>query len=367
MNQDTLNMDQFNPKKAELITLADEAKKALSVEIVDKKTYEQVHQAQMILRDARVNIEKTGKTMREDAVAYQKKVIEVEKDLIAVISPVEEELKAKKKVYDDEQERIKEEEARKAEEALNNRVQELAKYGYTHSDMFDLKTKTDEEFQTLLSEKKTAWEESERIRIEEEEKKNRKNTRIQNLFSIGMFFNGVVYTSSEVPSIALDEKFIENGSEEEFNLSFDNFKSMIETARENIKKAREAQEAKDAELKAREDEINRKEAEQKRKADEEKRQEELKKAQEEAAEKARKETEDRLKKEKEDADRKKKEEEEAEMARKEEEERKLERGRKYQEFLTQIGYKKEEEHLWSIGDTEEGRVFYKRVGVFPKK
>lgn len=305
--------------------------------------------------------------MREDAIAFQKKVIEVEKDLISTIEPTEEALKAKKKAYDDEKERIKAEEAKKAEEALNNRVQELAKYGYTHSDMFDLKTKTDEEFQTLLSEKKTAWEESERIRIEEEEKKNRKNTRIQNLFSIGMFFNGVVYTSSEVPSIALDEKFIENGSEEEFNLSFDNFKSMIETARENIKKAREAQEAKDAELKAREDEIKRKEDEQKKKEEDEKRQAELKKAQEEAAEKARKETEDRIKKEKEDADRKKKEEEEAEKARKEEEERKLERGRKYQEFLTQIGYKKEEEHLWSVEDTEEGRVFYKRVGVFPKK
>lgn len=57
--QSQFSVDSFNPKKAELIALADESKKVLSVEIVDSKTYEQVHQAQMKLKEARVNIEKT--------------------------------------------------------------------------------------------------------------------------------------------------------------------------------------------------------------------------------------------------------------------------------------------------------------------
>lgn len=122
--------------------------------------------------------------MREDAIAYQKQVIEVEKDLVSVISPTEEALKAKKKSWNDEQERKKEEEARKAEEALNNRVQELAKYGYTPEDMFDLKIKTDEEFTVLLNEKKSLWEEAEEIRIRKENFEKMRTSRISRLFEI---------------------------------------------------------------------------------------------------------------------------------------------------------------------------------------
>lgn len=54
----TLNIDQFNPKKAELQALADIMSTVLAIEIVDSKTYKQVHEAQMILRENRVSIEK---------------------------------------------------------------------------------------------------------------------------------------------------------------------------------------------------------------------------------------------------------------------------------------------------------------------
>lgn len=180
---ENLNMDSFNPKKAELITLADEAKKALSVEIIDTKSYEVVHKAQMKLKDARVNIEKTGKAMREDAVAFQKKVIEVEKDLISVIITVEEELKAKKTIYDKAQEEKKEAERKAQEELANTRNQELAKYGYVH-DLFDLKIMEEDKFQELITEKKTSWETAENERIEKEKIENRKNNRISTLLSI---------------------------------------------------------------------------------------------------------------------------------------------------------------------------------------
>lgn len=364
---ETLNMDQFNPKKNELIVLADEAKQALSIEIVDKKTYEQVHQAEMMLKEARISVEKTWKAMREDAIAFQKKVIEVEKDLVSVISPTEEALKAKKKAWNDEQERKKEEEARKAEEALNNRVQELAKYGYTPEDMFDLKIKTDEEFTVLLNEKKSLWEQAEEIRIRKENFEKMRTSRISRLFEIWMFFNGIWYTSSEVPSIMMTVSEMEQQTDEDFDANLSSFRARIEEARENMRKAREEQEKKDAELKAREDAIKQKEEEQKRKDEEEKRQAEIKKAQEEAAEKSRKETEERIQRE---ADKKKKDEEykkETERLLKEQEEKELEKKRKYVAFLQEIGYKKEEDHLWKVEDTEEGREFYKKVGTFLRK
>lgn len=52
----TLNMDSFNPKKAELIELAKSHEAATKIEIVDKETYDQVHKAQIVLRDTRNEI-----------------------------------------------------------------------------------------------------------------------------------------------------------------------------------------------------------------------------------------------------------------------------------------------------------------------
>ena len=52
----TLSMDSFNPKKAELIELAKKYESATQIEIVDKTTYDQVHLAQIVLRDTRNEI-----------------------------------------------------------------------------------------------------------------------------------------------------------------------------------------------------------------------------------------------------------------------------------------------------------------------
>lgn len=86
---ENLSMDSFNPKKTELIELAEKVTAFLHIEIVDKKTYEQVHNAQMELRNNRVEIEKQGKALRENAIKFQKDVLAVEKELIAIISTVE--------------------------------------------------------------------------------------------------------------------------------------------------------------------------------------------------------------------------------------------------------------------------------------
>ena len=50
----TLDIEQFNPKKAEILALVQEHTPALSIEIVDSKTYKSVHESQMTLRETRV-------------------------------------------------------------------------------------------------------------------------------------------------------------------------------------------------------------------------------------------------------------------------------------------------------------------------
>lgn len=72
---------------AKLRELAAQSASILAVTNQDGR--EQAHRAAMVLRTTRTNITSTGKTAREDAVAFGKAVIALEKDLIAIIEPEE--------------------------------------------------------------------------------------------------------------------------------------------------------------------------------------------------------------------------------------------------------------------------------------
>lgn len=62
---------------------------------------EEAHRAGMVLRTTRTNITNTGKAAREDAVAFGKAVIAMEKDLIAIIEPEETRVLALRDAFDE--------------------------------------------------------------------------------------------------------------------------------------------------------------------------------------------------------------------------------------------------------------------------
>jgi len=159
-------------KEKELQILAEKAKKLCELDIVDNKTYDLVHKQQMVLREARINIEKWRKSFTEKMQKQVKDAIQIEKDLIAIISETEEDLKTKKEAYDKKIEEEKAEEARKKEEEFNSRVNALAQYGYIH-DAFDLRVKSEEDFQALLTERKQIFDDAENARIAQEEKEKK--------------------------------------------------------------------------------------------------------------------------------------------------------------------------------------------------
>lgn len=68
------------------------AKSTHIVEITNPDGYEQVHGARMELKSARCEIQRLGKTAREDATKFTKAVIAEEKRLIGLIEPEEERL-----------------------------------------------------------------------------------------------------------------------------------------------------------------------------------------------------------------------------------------------------------------------------------
>lgn len=168
MEPSTLNLDSFSPKQAELIALADELSPSLDIVISDKKTYDQVHSAQMKLADARIVTEKQGKALRENAISFQRQVLEREKELLSPLLPIEEALKAKKKAYNDEQDRIKQEEVNRKERILNDRIAQLAQYNFTPN-IITLRDLSNELFGKLLDDAKASFEEAEIVRKAQEE------------------------------------------------------------------------------------------------------------------------------------------------------------------------------------------------------
>lgn len=100
-----LNIEKFSPAKAELQGLVQKAKL-----VTKESSEEEIHEMRKILRSTRTSITGTGKTMREDAVKFQKDVIAKEKELVAIISPEEDRIAA----IEDELEIKKQREARQA-------------------------------------------------------------------------------------------------------------------------------------------------------------------------------------------------------------------------------------------------------------
>ena len=91
---DTKDIERFDPTKEVLQQLVLKTQSITATDLKDKAQLEVVKQNRIELKKARVQIEKTGKAMRDDANAYSKAVIAKEKELIGIISPEEDRLKA---------------------------------------------------------------------------------------------------------------------------------------------------------------------------------------------------------------------------------------------------------------------------------
>lgn len=111
---------EFNPKVEELHQLVASSKEIVTVNIEDKKQLDLVKEKRIALKNARVEITKKGKELREEAVAFQKAVIAKEKELIGIIEPEEERLQA----FEEESKKLSLRKERLA--SLANRKQMLA-------------------------------------------------------------------------------------------------------------------------------------------------------------------------------------------------------------------------------------------------
>lgn len=84
--------------ETELIELAGKSKAIIAITNKDGRT--ECHAAAMTAKEARINIEKAGKSAREDATAFSKAVISEEARLVALIKPEETRLIELRDVWD---------------------------------------------------------------------------------------------------------------------------------------------------------------------------------------------------------------------------------------------------------------------------
>lgn len=91
---DMNDIEKFDPTVAELTALSESTKGITATDLKDEKQLALVKDTRIALKNARVKIEKKGKELREGANAYAKSIIAKEKELIAIIEPEEERLKA---------------------------------------------------------------------------------------------------------------------------------------------------------------------------------------------------------------------------------------------------------------------------------
>ena len=85
-------IEKFSPTKAELARIAEESKTLVLPDPFDSEQYKRVKDAKTNLVHVRNDIAKTGKAMRDGAIAFQKQVIEKEKELVGIIKPSEDRL-----------------------------------------------------------------------------------------------------------------------------------------------------------------------------------------------------------------------------------------------------------------------------------
>jgi colicin import membrane protein len=142
-----MEIQKFNPTKAELIAVVDEMKPLIEKEIKDVNDFALVDEGRKRLQKMRTNIQRFGKELRADYIAAQKEVIRQENELVEVIDPVEKALKDKQDAY------YKAEEKKKRLLFLPARRAQMQEIELMISDDTIL-AMTDEEFSKLYLEEK---------------------------------------------------------------------------------------------------------------------------------------------------------------------------------------------------------------------
>lgn len=344
-----LDLEKFNPQKAELQKIVSEFKDLTIKGVDDKEGYLAVDEARKHLKAVRVKITKTGKELRAEALSFQKAVIAKEKELVEIIEPTEIMLAEQQDTIDKEKERI----ARA--ELLPMRKEKLATIGITEMPEDDILAMDYNQFDDFFNSEREAYltkrendikeaEEKRQAELAEQERKNKEEAdRLEREKREAEIRKQAEDEAREKAKqdLELAQAKADQEAQERARIAKEEADKAIQA--EKDKAEQERLKAEEDKQKAIQEEKDKAEAERKRLIEEQ-----------EAKEKARIEEEKRLAQEKADAD---------ERAKRlvEEEKSRVEKLTKYKQFLSKNGYTDETADQFKIIRTGDTFTIYKKL------
>jgi len=235
--------DLFTPKKKELEDLALKYQWLRTQEIESKEQYEIVHKAEQELVKTRTWISKVRLEYTKPLELAKKEAIWKEKELLWVISPVEEDLKEQKSLYNNKQEKIKQDKLDEQRKVLQDRVEKLACVEFISNDLYELSQMEEKDFLELLNDK---WELFEKI---QEEKKAKERQDLIN-FNINDLMRAINIEEIENMKVAIIKSF---WSFEEFQETYDNKRELLSMKEEKAKIEKDKQDLADQKKKIEDD------------------------------------------------------------------------------------------------------------------
>jgi colicin import membrane protein len=171
----------LDEKEASLIELREKYAGLKISGLQDKEGYLKVREGRLALKNARVQVEKDGKALRENAVKFQKAVLKREKELVNIISTTEIGLQQEEDNFNTLREQMRLEEERKKREFIQGRIDALSKFGHA-VDVHALEIMEEEDFQALLGEAEAAWQKEQarlaELKAEEDRKRKEEEERM---------------------------------------------------------------------------------------------------------------------------------------------------------------------------------------------
>lgn len=112
-------LKKYTVTEADIATLSDECMALKVASVVDKEGYKIVKKAHSSIRRARVEVEDKRRELKKESLDFGRGVDARAKELTALITPIEEHLVEQKKIIEDEELRIVNENARIAQEVID--------------------------------------------------------------------------------------------------------------------------------------------------------------------------------------------------------------------------------------------------------
>ena len=233
-------LEKFNVINAAISTMRSDFMSLKITDLNDKENYLKVHDARMVVRGKRIEVEKVRKELKENILKEGRVIDDEAKRITGLLEPIEEHLSSQERAVDDEKERQLQEKKKAYTEKVNTRTQALAKYGAT-IDYGTIVLMTDESFASMLTQVRDEWEVIEAKRIEGEVARKAEASRLERVAKEQEVMKQKL--ADEAARIDLEQKTRESA----FKLEQDRQEAKNKADREAIEAEKKALEDKKAE------------------------------------------------------------------------------------------------------------------------